>query len=70
MILVFKTNVSDSSDAQMLQPLLDKHLEHASWSFDLEDCDKILRIDSHEGIGDTVVQLLRSRGYKCEELTD
>ncbi len=70
MILVFKTNVLDISDAQILYPVLAKHLANTVWTFDLEDRDKILRIDSPDAISGTIVRLLNSSGYECEELTD
>ena len=40
------------------------------WNFDLEDCDKILRIDSPTEITETIIKLLQEKGFKCEELTD
>ena len=70
MILVFKTNVSDSSDEQILQPLLNKHLPNMAWSFDLEDCDRILRIDSNAEVTETIIRLMQNSGFECEELTD
>ena len=70
MISVFKTNVSTSSDVKVLQPLLDKYLKNAKWNFDLEDCDKILRIDSQAEILYTTIRLLQDNGYDCEELPD
>jgi hypothetical protein len=70
MIFVFKTNVSDNSAIQNLQPLLDRHLPDSIWNFDLEDCDKILRIDSQIEIAETTINLLQDNGYDCEELPD
>lgn len=70
MILVFKTNVSSISDIETLQPQLDKHLTNTLWNFDLEDCDKILRIDSKSQISETTIKLLQDNGYYCEELPD
>lgn len=70
MIFVFKTNVFDNAAIQHLQPILDKHLPNSNWNFDLEDCDKILRIDSQIEIVETTINLLHKNGYDCEELPD
>ena len=69
MIFVFKTNVSPD-DLETLQPLLDKHLPHSKWNFDLDDCDNIFRIDSQLQISETVIKLIQDNGYECEELPD
>lgn len=68
MIFVFKTNVSDSLTIKKLQPLLDKHLPSSNWNFDLEDCDKILRIESRTEIAEITINLLKINGHFCEEL--
>ncbi|MEJ0105481.1 MAG: hypothetical protein WDO19_24265 [Bacteroidota bacterium] len=45
-------------------------LKQAKWNFDLEDCDKILRIDSQTEISQPVIKLLQNIGFDCEELPD
>ena len=70
MIFVFKTNVSDNSAIKNLQPLFDKYLPKTNWNFDLEDCDKILRIECQINIAETTIKLLKEEGYYCEELPD
>jgi hypothetical protein len=68
MIFVFKTSVKTKTQAKKLKPFLDKVLPNAKWNFDLEDCDKILRIESDEQIALKVNELLHTHSYKCEEL--
>ena len=46
MIFVFKTSVKTKMQVQQLQPHIDTIVPIAAWNFDLQDCDKILRIDS------------------------
>ena len=69
MISVFRTSVLTWEDIDQLWPHLDK-LPQNKWNFDLEDCDKILRIDSESEISEVIVKLLEEKGYYCEELTD
>lgn len=70
MISVFKTSVTNMTQIETLKPLLDKHFENAKWNFDLEDCDKILRIESRIEIAKTTINLLQNNGFNCEELLD
>ena len=50
MIFVFKTSVKTKMQIKKLKPHIEKILPKAKWNFDLEDVDKILRIDSKENI--------------------
>lgn len=50
MIFVFKTSVKTKIQIKKLKPHIDKILPIAKWNFDVEGCDKILRIDSDENI--------------------
>ncbi len=68
MIFVFKTSVKTKTQARKLKPYLDKKLPNAKWNFDLEDCDKILRIKSEEDIVLKTIELLKSQYFDCEEL--
>ena len=43
---------------QQLKPYIDKIVPTKKWNFDLEDCDKILRIDSEENIVLRIIFLL------------
>lgn len=45
-VLVFKTNVYKKSDAGKIVKLLNKELPNTKANFDLDDCDKILRVES------------------------
>jgi hypothetical protein len=68
MIYVFKTTVKSKIQAKKLTPYIDKILPKAKWNFDLEDCDKILRIDSEENIILPIISLLKNQNFECEEL--
>ncbi len=67
-ILVFRTNVNTSKAIRELAPLFNGHLFISRWNFDLEDCDRILRIEASAQISDEIIKIVRSKGFDCEEL--
>ncbi len=50
MVEVFKTNVSEEKDAAQLLKQLQNASAQYKVNFDLDDCDRILRIESTENI--------------------
>lgn len=71
MVEVFKTNVIQLCDAEkMLQTIKNKFC-HYLVNFDLEDCDKILRVEC-EGAPDYefLEHLFLSSGFSLEVLTN
>jgi hypothetical protein len=70
-IWVFRTSVISHEDVTILSPLLDS-LMHAGdkWNFDLEDCDHILRVETHEVQPFVIIEKLALAGYACAELGD
>jgi hypothetical protein len=65
---VFKTNVQEAEVAEKIVRLLYTHFPARKINFDLEDCDKILRIDAPVNYADKVIETLKSNGIWCEEL--
>ena len=65
---VFKTNVLETSEAEELVGTLLFHLPECTVNFDLDDCDKILRVKGYKYNPEYVVQLLNERGFQCEIL--
>jgi hypothetical protein len=68
MIYVFKTSVKTKNQVKNLEPHINKVLPNEKWNFDLQDCDKILRIDSKENIVPKITDLLNVHNFYCEEL--
>ena len=68
MIEVFKTNVPDQNIAQQLLALFDEQLPQYRINFDLEDCDRILRVESERVNEGAIVALLQANGFLCEVL--
>lgn len=67
-ILIFKTNVNCQEAVKQLEPLLNRHWAISKWNFDLEDCDRILRIEASKEISEEIIKLLHSKGFDCEDL--
>lgn len=72
MVEVFKTNVKDPLNANMLIYQIHKCFAHYKANFDLEDCDKILRVIHANGIVESsaVIDILRDLGFNAEVLPD
>jgi hypothetical protein len=69
---VFKTNVTHTDQARMLIDQIHRNFSDYRANFDLEDCDRILRVASHEGMvqASALVTLLKNFGFDAEVLSD
>ncbi|EIJ40037.1 hypothetical protein JoomaDRAFT_3084 [Galbibacter orientalis DSM 19592] len=68
-VLVFKTSVGKEKEVQQIRPSLNKLMQkNEQWNFDLEDCDKILRVETVHLTAKTIKNTLQTFGYQCEEL--
>ena len=72
MVEVFKTNVEHRKDANYLLDQIHKRFAEYKANFDLDDCDRILRIVSSNGtIQITVlIDLVKRFGFYAEILPD
>ncbi len=68
MVEVFKTNVTNPQQADELTGLLRNLLPGSSVNFDLEDCDRILRIEGEDIAAEQVVKLLKTFNCECDVL--
>jgi hypothetical protein len=68
MVEVFKTNVHQHNHAIMLLSILLEQFPMFKINFDLEDCDRILRVEGTNISVQKITELLRSSGYQCEVL--
>jgi hypothetical protein len=68
MVEVFKTNVSHKEIADQLISTLQTHFPFSKINFDLEDCDKILRVENREVCIKTIIELVNHKGFECEVL--
>ena len=68
MVEVFKTNVPDQRIADTIIAELLALFPHYRINFDLEDCDKILRVAGAGVHPSAVARVLERRGFVCEVL--
>jgi len=65
MVEVFKTSVYHKNDATRLLAVLLKEFPLYKINFDLEDCDKILRVEGEILSSDKIIGLLNAKGHEC-----
>ncbi|QHT69960.1 hypothetical protein GXP67_26590 [Rhodocytophaga rosea] len=67
---VFKTNVNQEWQVQFIIAALEKLLPEARITFDLDDCDKILRIEGQVTLINIhqIIQVISAFGYHAEVL--
>ncbi|MDO6429127.1 hypothetical protein Q4E93_00920 [Flavitalea sp. BT771] len=72
MVEVFKTNVKERMHANMLIEQIHKVFMGYKANFDLDDCDRILRVKSMMGPVESyrLIRLLEELGFKAEILPD
>jgi len=69
MIKIFKTNVSKiNEESYLLKNVLQKKYPKLKMNFDLDDCDKILRIEGTRFESNEITMLLNINGFICIEL--
>ena len=68
MVEVFKTNVQHPELAEKLISILRGRFALSKVNFDLEDCDKILRVEGKQICVETIIKILNTHGLECEVL--
>jgi len=68
MVSVFKTDVSNKTDADAILKSLKRQFPGGKFNFDLEDTDRVLRIEYKRDIIHDVVLLFKGRQFICELL--
>jgi len=67
-ILIFRTSVNAQKHVQQVAALFNSIKLIKQWSFDLDDCDRILRVVSLNVQPETIENLLRTEGIYCEHM--
>jgi hypothetical protein len=68
MVEVFKTNITDTELSKRLIRKLLVHFPDSMINFDLEDCDRILRVEAVSIDSEKIIKILNVNGYSCEVL--
>ena len=68
MVEVFKTNVEQVEHSEMLIDQIINQIPNSQINFDLEDCDKILRIEAESVSNQLIIEILHQNGYRAEVL--
>ncbi len=68
MVEVFKTNVYEEERSKALLQRLLVHFPDNKINFDLEDCDKILRVEGKDILPEKIMEILNEAGHDCEIL--
>lgn len=69
-VLVFRTNINHKEDLKRIETLFRNVKEISSWNVDLEDHDKVLRLESSTIDIETIIKMTNEAGFFCEELMD
>lgn len=67
-VFIYKTDVSSSLHVQRVGALFEADTSIKQWTFDLEDCDRILRIEAQGLHPQVIEQLLAKAGIAYEQL--
>jgi len=68
MIEVFRTNVEEAYEADRIAKTLLQHFPDSLISFDLEDCDRILRVKGPNLSVTQILDLVNAQGFLCSVL--
>jgi hypothetical protein len=68
MVEVFKTNIYAEGASEKIIEILYDHFPECKINFDLNDCDKILRIEGVVFETEKIKLIVNEHGYMCEVL--
>ncbi|KRD08214.1 hypothetical protein ASE21_16110 [Flavobacterium sp. Root901] len=65
---IFKTNVQKETETNYIIAVIKRQFPSYKINFDLEDCDKILRVEGLELQCDNIIYYVNRLGYTCIRL--
>lgn len=68
MVEVYKTNIQYRETADKIVSELIEVFPGSQINFDLDDCDKILRVESEKDIFSQAAEMIIKKGFVCEVL--
>ena len=70
-LLIFRTDIKTKEEVKVINNPLTNHPQIDSWSIDMEDIDKVLRIEAQADLAEhEVISLVKTYGFECEVLPD
>lgn len=70
-LLIFKTNIVNESRIKKVNALLAYNPGLMDWSIDMEDRDKVLRIEAEDQVIESdVMEIVNSWGVECYAMED
>ncbi|QHT66398.1 hypothetical protein GXP67_06860 [Rhodocytophaga rosea] len=70
MVEIFKTNIENKKQAERILASLSATFPDLKVNVDLEDCDKILRVEGEAIVPDKVIDFVSVTGHHCEMLPE
>jgi hypothetical protein len=67
-IEVYKTDVKTKEEASHIVATLRFVISDCIMNFDLEDCDRILRIETSRDVTEMVYDVFNKQGFFCQKL--
>ena len=65
---VFKTNVEHETEAKELTEMIRQRFPASRVNFDLQDRDRILRVEGTDVCIDTIIGIMKTAGFTCTVL--
>ena len=70
-VLIYRTSISNQSQVVKLNKLLQNAPRINKWTVDLDDIDKVLRMETDDNVKEEeILDLLNSNNLHCEVLSD
>jgi hypothetical protein len=69
-LFIFRTNINSRHNYAIVEGSLLQHRGVHACTIDLEDCDKVLRVESENIPISVIVEEVVKLGFICEELAD
>ena len=69
-LLILKTNINSEGHLNEISPHLSSHPSIAKWTVDLEDCDKVLRVETSHLSESGLIELLSQLGFVACDLDE
>jgi len=70
-LLIFKTNIKTRKNVKTIKSLFEYQSSIINWSIDLEDIDKVLKVNITETLNENDIKnLIKIKGFYCEALPD